>query len=103
MNPDILTNEKAFIGALLRSPETYWEAKTFVRGEMLVAPEHRTIFNADEVLQESGRRVTRSTLEACLPAEYGDGLPFVPLVAVLKENASDAVSALDYAEPIREN
>lgn len=103
MTPDILANEKAFIGALLRSPETYWEAKTFVRGEMLVAPEHRVIFTAVEELLESGRRVTRSTLEARLPAEYGDGLPFVPLVAVLKENASDAGSALDYAEPIREN
>src|SRR3569623_361135 len=103
MTPDIIANEKAFIGSLLRSPETYWEAKAFVRGEMLVAPEHRTIFTAVEELLESGRRVTRSTLEARLPAEYGDGLPFVPLVAVLKENASDAGSALDYAEPIREN
>ncbi len=103
MISDILANEKAFIGALLRSPEIYWEAKTFVRGEMLVAPEHRTIFTAVEELLESGRRVTRSTLEARLPAEYGDGQPFVPLVAVLKENASDAGSALDYAEPIREN
>lgn len=103
MTPDILAHEKAFIGALLRSPETYWEAKTFVRGEMLVAPEHRTIFTAIEELLESGRHVTRSTLQARLPTEYGDGQPFIPLVAVLKENASDAGSALDYAEPIRDN
>lgn len=103
MTPDIIANEKAFIGSLLRSPETYWEAKAFVRGEMLVAPEHQILFNAVGELLESGRRVTRSTLEARLPAEYGGGQPFIPLVAVLKENASDAGSALDYADPIREN
>ncbi len=48
-----------------------------------------------------GSRVQR--WRARLPAEYGDGQPFVPLVAVLKENASDAGSALDYTDPIREN
>lgn len=103
MTPDLVANEKAFIGALLRQPEAYWDAKALVRSEMLVVPEHGILFDAVGDLLESGRQVTRSTLQARLPAEYGDGLPFVPLVAVLKENASDAGPALDYAEPIREN
>jgi replicative DNA helicase len=103
MTPEVLANEKAFIGALLRSPEVYWEAKPHIRGEMFGAPEHQILFNTVGELLESGRRVTRTTLEARLPAEYGEGQPFIPLVAVLKENASDAGSALDYADPIREN
>lgn len=100
---DPSANEKAFIGALLRSPSTYWDAKALIKSEMLTVPEHRTLFDAVGDLLESGRQVTRTTLEARLPAEYGDGLPFVPLVAVLKENAADAGSPLDYADPIREN
>ena len=103
MNIDVSANEKAFIGALLRSPEVYWDAKPHVRSEMLVVPEHRILFDAVGDLLESGRQVTRTTLEARLPAEYGDGNSFVPLVAVLKENASDAGSPLDYLDPIREN
>lgn len=103
MNLDHTANEKAFIGALLRSPEVYWDAKALVRSEMLNVPEHRILFDAVGELLESGRQVTRTTLEARLPAEYGDGLPFTPLVAVLKENASDAGSPLDYTDPIREN
>jgi replicative DNA helicase len=70
---------------------------------MLVLETHRQIFEVIGGLMEAGRNVTRSALESRLPAEYGDGEPFMPLVMVLKENAADAGSALDYAEAIRED
>lgn len=100
---DIAAIERAFTGSLLRSPETYWDVKAIVRTEMVMAEELRQIFEAISCLLEAGRNVTRTTLSAKLPAEYGDGQPYPALIAALKESAADAGSPLDYAEPIREN
>lgn len=102
MSPDLAAAERAFVGCLLRSPEAYWETKNFARAEMLVSAEHQMIFGAVQGLMEAGRPVTRATLEAALPAEYGDGVPFPTLIAVLKENASEAGSALDYVDTVRD-
>lgn len=103
MTPDIAASERAFIGALLNSPNVYWEARSLVRPEMLNFEPHRQVFDVIGSLMESGRNVTRSALEARLPSEYGEGEPFMPLVMVLKENAADAGSPMDYAEAIRED
>lgn len=103
MTPDLLANERFFIGCLLRNPFEYWEAKDLMRIEMLTGDAHRGIYEALGELMEKGRPVTSSTLQAALPEEYEDGKPYVALVAVLKENAADAGSALDYAGVIRED
>lgn len=103
MTPDISASERAFIGSLLNSPLSYWEASQLVRPEMLKEETHREIFVCVRDLMEAGRNVTRSALEARLPAEYGDGLPYLPLVESLKMTHADAGSPMDYAEAIRED
>lgn len=102
MKPDLLANERAFIGCLLRNPHEYWDAKDLIRIEMLTDDAHRGIYEAVGDLMERGRQVSSSTLQASLPEEYDDGKPYVALIAVLKENAAEAGSALDYADVIRE-
>ncbi|BEV43941.1 DnaB-like helicase C-terminal domain-containing protein [Afipia carboxidovorans] len=102
MKPDLLANERAFIGCLLRNPHEYWDAKDLIRIEMLTDDAHRGIYEAVGDLMERGRQVSSSTLQAALPEEYDDGKPYVALIAVLKENAAEAGSALDYADVIRE-
>lgn len=102
MIADLSAAERAFIGSLLNDPQQYWGLRSFVRSEMIENDQHRAIFDAVAGLMESGRAVTKPTLDAALPEEYGDGQPFVALWMALKASGADAGPAVDYAETLRD-
>lgn len=104
MTPDLLAIERAFVGCLLRSPETVW-AVTTVKPEMLISPACRDIYTAILDLAERGRKVSSATLSThdAIKPEYPDeGGPKAAIIAVLRANAEDAGSAQDYADTITE-
>jgi replicative DNA helicase len=102
MTPDILANEKNFLGCLLRSPHEFWKTNDTVSAEMFTQAHHRDIFTAVRDLSESGRQVTTPALLARLPEEFDDFGPAIGVIAALKENASEAGSSIDYSHVIAE-
>jgi replicative DNA helicase len=100
---DIAINEKNFLGCLLRSPHEVWQINDIVSSDMFSTPSGRDIFSAIRDIAERGRQVTITALQALLPEEMGEAGPTVAILATLKENATDAGSATDYAPFIAEN
>jgi len=99
---DLLAIERAFVGCLIRSPETVWAVEA-VKPVMLTSPVCRDIYKAIIDLAEKGRRVSLTTLAAHpgIQPEYPDeGGPKAAILAVLRANAEDAGSAQDYADSI---
>lgn len=103
MKPDLLTNERLFIGCLLRSPHEIYQIMDTVKPDMMQAEIHRDIYQAMIGLAERQKPITRTALQANLPAEYDDLGPSVGILMALQENASDAGSATDYAPFICES
>lgn len=103
MTPDILANEKAFIGSLLRSPATFWNITDIVSADMFSMPHFRDIYSAVRDMSEGGRQVSITALQSRLPEEYEEHGPTIGILMALKESALDAGSPSDYAEFIAEN
>lgn len=97
MKPDLLTNERMFLGCLLRSPHELFQVMDMVKPDMLADGPYRGIYSAMVDLAERPRQVTRPALLANLPAEYDDYGPTVGILIALQENAAEAGSATDYA------
>ena len=97
MKPDLLTNERMFLGCLLRSPHELFQVMDMVKPDMLADGPYRGIYSAMVDLAERSRQVTRPALLANLPAEYDDYGPTVGILIALQENAAEAGSATDYA------
>lgn len=100
---DLHANEKNFIGALLRSPNSFWSINDMVDGSMFSSAVYRDIFTSIRDIAERGRQVTMTALQAHLPEEYDEHGPTVAILATLRENAVDAGSPSDYAEFIAES
>jgi replicative DNA helicase len=94
---DSLANERNFIGCLLRSPHELWQVSDVVTADAITIPHHRDIFTAIRDLSERGRQVTITSLQAALPEEYDEVGPTIAILMALKESATEAGSATDYA------
>lgn len=97
MIQDSTANERAFIGCLLRSPHEFWQVNDVVTQDCITSAVHRDIFNAIRDLSERGRQVTITALQANLPEEYDNAGPTIGILMSIRESASDAGSATDYA------
>lgn len=103
MTPDILANEKAFIGSLLRSPASFWQVNDLVTADMFSIPHYRDIYSAVRDMSEGGRQVTITALQTRLPEEYEEQGPTIGILMALKEGALDAGSPQDYADLLAEH
>lgn len=102
MTRDLVAVERNFLGCLLRSPHDFWDVNDMVAPDMFSVPVHQKIYDAIRSIAQGGRQVTNATLQAHLPAEDDEGTPYIAQIAVLKENASEAGAAQDYASAISE-
>lgn len=100
---DIVQNEKNFLGSLLRSPHEFWKISDQISPEMFSISHHKDIYGAIHDIMLGGRQLSMQALLAHLPPEYEDAGPTIGILATLKENAMEAGSALDYADPIAQS
>jgi replicative DNA helicase len=94
---DPTANERAFIGSLLRSPHDFWAVNDMVTADCITVAHHRDIYSAVRDLSERGRQVTITALQTNLPEEYDNLGPTIAILMALKESATEAGSATDYA------
>lgn len=99
---DVSISEKMFLGCLLRSPHEFWAVNEVVTADCLSLPHHRDIFTAIRDLSERGRQVTITSLQSVLPEEFDEAGPVEAILWALKESATDAGSATDYAGALAE-
>lgn len=97
MIPDLSSNERNFIGCLLRSPHEFWAVNETVTADCLTVQHHRDIFTAIRDLAERGRQITIPALQSVLPEEFDQAGPAVGVLMALKASAEEAGSATDYA------
>lgn len=93
---DSLANERAFVGALLRSPHDLWSVHEIVTPDCLTVQYHRDIYLAMQKVAARGT-VSITALQANLPEEYAEAGPTIAILMALKESALEAGSATDYA------
>lgn len=94
--------EQAVLGAIIRSPQVYWQVADDLRAEYFTLPTHRDVFTAIREISEAGQRVTMVALEARLPSQDADGILASSYLAVLLKTAEDAGNAIDFAGHISE-
>lgn len=99
---DVSISEKMFLGCLLRSPHEFWQVNEVVTADCLSLTHHRDIFTAIRDLSERGRPVTITSLQSVLPEEFDEAGPVEAILWALKESATDAGSATDYAGALAE-
>lgn len=103
MTRDITTNEKIFVGCLLRSPHEFLEVRETVTSDMFQINHLRMIYSAmTELSLVTGRKINLTTLGAALPEEFEEVGPTIGVLMSLRENAMEAGSATEYAPFVAE-
>lgn len=96
-----IKSEKACLGALIRSPQSYWGVSEILRADMFVGDCHAQIYQVLSDVANSGRSASTTVMITRLPEELSDGQSMSAYLAVLAANA-DEVSASDFADQIAE-
>jgi replicative DNA helicase len=91
--------EKAVIGAVIRSPHSYFQLS--LRPDQFFVAVHREIWGVIAGIIESQATLSLPLMLTRLPAEFGDGQSMAAYLAALVHNA-DGLNAADFSEDISE-
>lgn len=92
--------EKALLGALLRSDTAYWQISDLLRPDMFAFEIHSQIYAAVADICVAGQKLSYQLVVSRLPEEMKDGQSTAAYVSVLRSNAEDSGSPLDFASDI---
>lgn len=96
--PANVTAEKAVIGAILRSPDSYWSIAEGLRADQFADALHRDIFGAIQAAAIEGKKPTMTLVRARLPDTAADGADMAAHLAVLVKGAEDVETPREFVE-----